>query len=240
MIEYGSLICGIDNKMKNVWEHAWKTNPSGFRNYPNEEFIRFMGRNFLGISSERGDIKILEIGCGNGANLWMVAKEGFQAYGVDSSHTSLKLCKETFKKWEVRGNLYLGDLRSLPFKDEYFDAVFEVRAIEYVTYTDHKRCYSEIRRVLKDRGKFYSFHFGKGSWDFTYGGGKLIDKDTVDNTPNEGAIFPNCGINCFLDEKDLRELLKGVGFKDIKIEKVIKTYENITKTAEYLSVECIK
>lgn len=160
-------------KMENVWEHAYITNPSGFRNYPNEEFIRFMGRNFLGISSERGNIKIIEIGCGNGANLWVVAKEGFQAYGVDSSPTSLKLCKETFKKWEVRGNLYLGDLRSLPFKDKYFDAVFEVRAIEYVTYTDHKRCYSEIWRVLKDRGKFYSFHFGKGSWDFTYGGGEI-------------------------------------------------------------------
>jgi hypothetical protein len=72
------------------------------------------------------------------------------------------------------------------------------------------------------------------------GGGKLIDKDTVDNTPNEGAIFPNCGINCFLDEKDLRELLKEAGFKDIRIEKVIKTYENITKNAEYLSAECMK
>ena len=68
----------------------------------------------------------------------------------------------------------------------------------------------------------------------------MIDKDTVDNTPNKDAIFPNVGINCFLDEKDSKELLKEAGFKDIKIEKVIKTYGNITKNAEYLSVECAK
>ena len=160
--------------MENVWEHAYRTNASAFRYYPNEEFIRFMGRNFFGMPSEnRKNIKILEVGCGNGPNLWMVAKEGYQAYGLDSSHTSLKICKELFKKWAVCGELYLGDLRSLPFKDDYFDAVFDVRAIEYITYTEHKKCYREIRRILKDGGRFYSFHFGKGSWDFIYGGGEI-------------------------------------------------------------------
>ena len=68
----------------------------------------------------------------------------------------------------------------------------------------------------------------------------MIDKDTVDNTPNTEAIFPNGGLNCFLDEKDFSALLKEAGFKDVRIEKVIKTYENITKNAEYLSAECTK
>ena len=55
------------------------------RRYPNEELLRFMGRNFFAIPSElRKETRILELGCGSCANLWMLASEGFKAYGLDS------------------------------------------------------------------------------------------------------------------------------------------------------------
>ena len=64
------------------------------RRYTNEELCRFMGRNFFSVSHEkRKDIKILETGCGSGANLWMITKEGFSTYGIDISQESLHLCK---------------------------------------------------------------------------------------------------------------------------------------------------
>ena len=53
----------------------------GFRTqrmYPNEEMCRFMGRRYFSTErSERANISILEVGCGSGANLWMLAREGF-------------------------------------------------------------------------------------------------------------------------------------------------------------------
>jgi len=57
------------------------------RSYPNVALIQFVAANYFSLPQEdRCQLKILEIGCGSGANLWMLAKEGFDAYGLDS-HT---------------------------------------------------------------------------------------------------------------------------------------------------------
>lgn len=63
------------------------------RKYPNEEFFRFMGRNFFQEPvSGRRNINILEVGSGSGANLWLLVKEGFfETYGIDLSSESIKL-----------------------------------------------------------------------------------------------------------------------------------------------------
>lgn len=56
------------------------------RSYPNESLIQFIaGRYFALPMTERRRIRILEVGCGSGTNLWMLAKEGFEVYGLDSS-----------------------------------------------------------------------------------------------------------------------------------------------------------
>jgi hypothetical protein len=53
------------------------------RRYPNEELVRFLARHFFPIPcAERAAVPILEVGCGSGANLWMIAREGFAAHGL--------------------------------------------------------------------------------------------------------------------------------------------------------------
>ncbi len=55
----------------------------------NEELVRFVSR--CEPIEVRGLRKFLDLGCGAGANLWMLAREGFDAYGIDSSPTALNL-----------------------------------------------------------------------------------------------------------------------------------------------------
>src|ERR1017187_8965032 len=59
-------------------EHAYQTMGFGAqRRYPNEELCRFMGRNYFSVEHDkRHNIRFLEIGCGAGSNLWMLAREG--------------------------------------------------------------------------------------------------------------------------------------------------------------------
>ena len=68
------------------------------RLYPNEELLRFLGVNFFSKSEkkDRKKIKVLEIGCGCCANLWMISKEGFDAYGIDiSKEAALEISKRS-------------------------------------------------------------------------------------------------------------------------------------------------
>ena len=64
------------------------------RRFPNEELCRFMGRNFFGMSpEERATKRIVETGSGSGANLWMIAAEGFDAVGVFFGLASVRIAK---------------------------------------------------------------------------------------------------------------------------------------------------
>lgn len=58
----------------NIWNSVFKNQEWG--KYPSEDLIRFIARNFYSIKN-RLDVKVLEIGCGPGANIWFLAREGF-------------------------------------------------------------------------------------------------------------------------------------------------------------------
>ena len=69
------------------------------RQYPNEELIRFISRNFSGLNKiKKKKIKILETGCGSGGNIWMLAEQGYNTYGFDLSAYSLKIAQNNLKR----------------------------------------------------------------------------------------------------------------------------------------------
>ena len=67
------------------------------RLYPNEELCHFLGREYLSKTDKekREHICILEIGCGLCSNLWVIIKEGLDAYGIDPSSENIVLVGET-------------------------------------------------------------------------------------------------------------------------------------------------
>ena len=66
-----------------------------------------MARNYY--KSHRGNVKILDFGCGIGAVTWYVAKEGVNAYGFDGSETAIKKAKVRIKEENVSADLILAD-----------------------------------------------------------------------------------------------------------------------------------
>ncbi len=77
------------------WDRTWEDifRSQAWGKYPSEDVIRFVARNFYTVP-ERDAIRILEVGCGPGANVWYIAKEGFSAYGIDGSTTAITICRQ--------------------------------------------------------------------------------------------------------------------------------------------------
>ncbi|HEX8142194.1 MAG TPA: class I SAM-dependent methyltransferase [Pyrinomonadaceae bacterium] len=93
--------------------------------------------------------RILDVGCGTGANLEMLARFG-EAEGVDVSPEALSFCRE-------RGlqNVRLGAAERLPYEDESFDLVTALDVVEHLD--DDTAGLREMRRVLKPGGRAMLF-----------------------------------------------------------------------------------
>lgn len=105
-------------------------------------------RNYL----ESGDA-VLDIACGSGNMSFELATKFQRVYGIDISKGMLNRAKLKMKTAEAKnsriGFIY-GDGETLPFKDNSFDAVTCILAIEH--FPDTERAISEMKRVLKDGG----------------------------------------------------------------------------------------
>lgn len=197
------------------------------RRYPNEALIRFVA----GLDT-RG--KALELGCGSGANLWMMAREGFEVYGIDSAPTGLVYCAQMLESYGVTADLKQGDMCKLPYQNEEFDVIFDVVSMESLNIEQHKECVKEILRCLKPGGAFFSYTLGDRSISFQ---GKLIDEYTVENIPS-GLPLANNGQICFLSPAKARSIFSD--FDDVHIESCARTYHDMTQSIEYLAITAIK
>jgi SAM-dependent methyltransferase len=93
--------------------------------------------------------RILDVGCGTGANLMMLSQFG-ETEGVDISQDALSFCRE-------RGlqNVRHGAAEELPYPDGTFDLVTALDVVEHLD--DDVAGLGEMRRVLRQDGRALLF-----------------------------------------------------------------------------------
>ena len=89
----------------------------------------------------------LDMGCHSGTFTAQVMKKinSDQVYGIDISHSAIELAKKRFPK----GHFQMADAHNLPFKDNFFEAVFCLEMLEHVD--DPVKVLTEMRRVMKNQ-----------------------------------------------------------------------------------------
>ncbi|MGH9941422.1 MAG: class I SAM-dependent methyltransferase [Pyrinomonadaceae bacterium] len=94
-------------------------------------------------------LRILDVGCGTGANLEMLDKFG-EAEGVDVSEEALAFCR-------ARGldRVTLGEAERLPYPDQTFDLVTALDVVEHLD--DDVSGLREMQRVLRPGGRALLF-----------------------------------------------------------------------------------
>jgi ubiquinone/menaquinone biosynthesis C-methylase UbiE len=92
--------------------------------------------------------RILDIGCHSGLFTQEILKQNkaVEVYGIDISEPAIAYAKKRIKK----GHFFSGDAHYLPFKANFFDAVYCLEMLEHVEHPE--QVLSEMKRVLKKNG----------------------------------------------------------------------------------------
>jgi SAM-dependent methyltransferase len=94
--------------------------------------------------------RVLELGCGPGRYVALLAGLGYDVVGVDPIAFPLWDEIKSHHNVEFMDNV---SAESLPFADAFFDHIACVSALLY--FSDAERALSEMRRVLKPGGRLY-------------------------------------------------------------------------------------
>jgi SAM-dependent methyltransferase len=199
------------------------------RRYPNEALVRFLARHFIPIPrAERAAVPILEVGCGSGANLWMIAREGFAAHGLDLSAEGLALCREMLAGWGVEAGPRHGDMASLPFADASMAAVVDAFSAYYLDEEGAARFLDEVARVLRPGGRFFTVTPSKLSEAFTdRAPATLLDASTLSGIERPTSPFGRnrCPFR-FTTNSELEAALSARGLAVTTSERVGRSYRD--------------
>jgi SAM-dependent methyltransferase len=109
----------------------------------------------LGKLRSPGVKRVVDLGCGTGADVARLADAGFDVVGVDFSEVALARARE---RLQGRAGFVQADLaQGLPFPDDSFDAAFGNVALHMFSDRVTRSVFADIQRVVKNRGVFV-FH----------------------------------------------------------------------------------
>ena len=159
---------------------------------PNNHDIPSLKFSYIMPCIKKKNIKILEIGSGNGKILRTIGKINTTAklYGCDINKPTIK---PDFNFTLIKG-------KNLPYKDDTFDVVLIIDVLEHIK--DYRYCIKEIKRILKKGGIFTGFIPNEGNFLSPYWlAAKIFGKDVHLKTRDH--------VNSFKTKESMKILKKG-------------------------------
>jgi len=149
------------------------------------------------------NFRVLEVGCGVGANIPLFLHLGVDYVGIDGSESAIKRLKSKYPS--IAESLHVMDFtKNLP--SGKFDLIVDRAAITHNSTVAIKQCLDLISNQLRDDGKFigidwFSTHYSD------YANDKIGEITTDSNTKkfgDESRSFSNLGNVHFSDEGHLK------------------------------------
>jgi SAM-dependent methyltransferase len=126
------------------WGRLWGTAPRDWSEVEDQQegtYAAALERIELGPG-----VRVLDVGCGTGSFLAMVAARGAEPHGLDASSSLLEIARERLPGADLRR----GDMQALPFEDGSFDVVTGFNSFFFAT--DMVAALREAGRVARPGG----------------------------------------------------------------------------------------
>ena len=105
------------------------------------------------------DMKILDLGCGEGRNAVYFLQKNYSIFGIDPNEVAIQYCRYLAQSIDPETDIHrfqVGDGASIPFHTVAFDAVISSAVLHFAEGPAHFwQMISEIHRVLKTGGIFW-------------------------------------------------------------------------------------
>lgn len=124
--------------------------------FPSEYVIRIFKGSYPRLNLDKDSFqtkKICDLGCGDGRNIVLLHKVGFETYGTELTDVIVSKAKMNLEKFNIFPDIRTGTNESIPFENNFFDYLLSWNALNYMgPNLDFEKHISELSRVLKKDG----------------------------------------------------------------------------------------
>ncbi len=198
-----------------VWETEIYAQGQHLNRYPFDSVVSFLFR-WRPRDKARADVRVLEVGCGAGNNLWCAAREGFAVAGIDGSASAIAHARKRFEAEGLVGDLRDGDFTQLPWSDQTADMAIDRCSLTCVGHDRQQAAVAEVWRVLKPGGVFF-YNGYSDQHTSARSGRQLADGRNAEIT---AGTLTGVGSICFSRRKDVERLF-AEGWEILKLEHLV-------------------
>lgn len=145
--EHRRLVYIEENATPEFWDRQWEDEK--LKKYvltgQTERFVYPTTKKYL-----KPGARILEGGCGKGRFVYSLHSKGYETYGLDFAERVIVRLKSLFPNMHFE----LGDVRHLPYQDDFFDGYWSLGVIEHF-YDGYEAIAREMERVIKPDGYLF-------------------------------------------------------------------------------------
>jgi len=156
----------------------------------------------------RGDERVLDIGCGDGLQTFLIGQQTGPITGIDLNTTFIEQARVYAAKLHPRAEADFLDqpLEAVGFPDDHFDLIFSVCVIEHIP--NYEEVLRECYRTLKPGGRI------------------LFTVDTLETISDPDLVSKHRAdhhVVQYFRPDTLHTLLEGMGFTDLDMETLFRS-----------------
>lgn len=146
--------------------------------------------------------RVLDLGFGLGRHVILLAKEGFDTYGIEGSKSGVDHCRRWLAAESLQASVSQGDISTIPYADDFFDFALSWNVIYHATFDKMRAALMEIQRVTCGNGLLYLTL--NSTRNKHYGRGTEVEPGTFRNPEKLDGEH----LHHYSDEEEVRRLLK--------------------------------